>query len=120
MIAQANVRKAAQELAGLAPTTWFYLRLQEGLAFYRALEREVPYQPVPAERTLRLGDEHDNVRLLRKHLQHIGLLDASEGDPRFFDEEMRRPLRGFRSSVAGLNWRGLSPTRTTSTLPAIR
>nr|WP_228577945.1 L,D-transpeptidase family protein [Halomonas sp.] len=87
-----------------------YQRLRDGLARYRAIERQGGWQRLPErESALRPGDTDDDVELLRERLAVEGELevrasdvDASAGaerevsDPRRYDEKLEAAVQRFQ------------------------
>ncbi|MGL6251582.1 MAG: peptidoglycan-binding protein, partial [Billgrantia desiderata] len=92
-----------------------YLRLREGLARYRDIERQGGWERLPErDSALRVGDDDDDVALLRERLAVAGVLEngaPGEGDedngvasgerretadPRRFDSELEAAVRRFQ------------------------
>jgi L,D-transpeptidase YcbB len=78
-----------ETLAGLAPRHEGYVRLRKALAAYR----EVTWDPVPAGRSLRLGDDDPRVIALRKRLY-------SPDDGTLFDAGLDALVRHFQEHHA--------------------
>ncbi|MGY6565310.1 MAG: L,D-transpeptidase family protein [Halomonadaceae bacterium] len=92
-----------------------YQRLREGLARYRDIERQGGWERLPErDSALRVGDDDDDVELLRERLAVAGVLEngatddgdedngaasgeAREGaDPRRFDSDLEAAVRRFQ------------------------
>jgi len=77
---------------------YFYTRLREALAAYRAIDAAGGWPSVPQGETLQLGDQGDSIRVLRERLQVTGDLSSGHraGDPAMFDVDLAAGVEAFQ------------------------
>lgn len=77
-----DAQRFEQAFAAARPAAAPYERLRAGLARYRHIERQGGWPLLPARaRSLRPGDSHDDVALLRERLAIIGELEVMAAAP---------------------------------------
>lgn len=82
-----DAQRFEQAFAEARPAYAIYERLRGALARYRHIQRQGGWPILPArEGSLRLGDVHGDVALLRKRLTTIGELEVMAADPGTFPE----------------------------------
>jgi len=103
-------------LADLAPAAPGYVQLREALEELRRLASTEGWGPFPAGRTLRPGDVHPHVRLLKQRLMARGdLADFTEEDAFILDRDTVRALRRWQARQ-GLTADGVLGPRTRAEL----
>jgi murein L,D-transpeptidase YcbB/YkuD len=88
-----DAQRFEQAFAEVRPAYAIYERLRGALARYRHIQRQGGWPSLPArEDSLRPGDVHDDVALLRERLAVIGELEVMAADPGAFPEaELKAP-----------------------------
>ncbi|MEY6431594.1 L,D-transpeptidase family protein [Thioalkalicoccus limnaeus] len=92
----------------------FYSRLRDGLADYRAIAADGGWPTVPEGRTVRLGDQDEQVASIRARLAVTGdLRGPPAADPTLFDEGLKASVEDFqerhglvRDGIVGPQTRG--------------
>jgi murein L,D-transpeptidase YcbB/YkuD len=98
--------RVGEELARLAPDFWFYRQLKEELRFYRNLNQQGPFLPLPADEVLRKGDSHGNVVQLRQRLSELNYFAGEASESPFFDTELLEAVKSFQA-MHGLDADGI-------------
>ena len=103
-------------LADLAPVAPGYVQLREALDELRRLNSTGAWGPFPSGPTLRPGDVHPQVRLLKQRLMAWGdLADFTEEDAFILDRDTVRALRRWQARQ-GLSADGVLGARTRAEL----
>lgn len=98
IVAAVEARRLEQAFAAARPDHPPYQRLRQGLARYRQIERLGGWPSLPArEWSLRPGEVHDEVPLLRARLAIIGELEVmAAAEPRRYDATLEAAVRRFQ------------------------
>ena len=90
-------KSIVSRLAALAPDSWFYGQLKQALAFYRKLQQDIPYSPIPATSVHRLGDSHSEVTGVRRRLSELDFFHSPQPQRQLFDEDLERAVKHFQA-----------------------
>jgi murein L,D-transpeptidase YcbB/YkuD len=90
-------QSVVSQLAALAPHSWFYGQLKQALAFYRKLQQDSPFSPIPATSVHRPGDSHSEVTGVRRRLSELDFFHSPEPQRQLFDEDLEQAVKHFQS-----------------------
>ena len=87
----------AERLAALRPTHFFYQRLKQELARFRAIEREGGWSPFPSGSVLRPGDREARIPALRARMVLSGdLVNSAADDVQLYDGPLVAAVQQFQ------------------------
>jgi murein L,D-transpeptidase YcbB/YkuD len=90
-----DTQTVAEGLEGLKPRVPYYEPLKESLAHYTRLANERPFETIPDQHVLRVGDNSDSIILLRQRMSDLGLLPKNNDSP-VFDQELLLAVLSFQ------------------------
>jgi murein L,D-transpeptidase YcbB/YkuD len=116
LLQAAASRDFAAYLDRLAPSDPGYARLRDALVRYNAIAMVGGWENIPVGPTLRIGDTHDRVSVLRRRLALSGdLPEDANAEIAYFDEELEQAVKRYQHRN-GLDTDGAVGRRTLETM----
>jgi len=94
---RANAGELIDAFINLKPQDQLSVRFRKGLAFFRNLEKEAPFMPIEDTPSLKPGESHPAVLLLRERLTRLTLLSAETPQIDNYDEALVEAVKLFQT-----------------------